>query len=67
MDMKKFKERLEQNSLSAEDVAKELSIDQSTYYRKVAAQGESFSVAQVKHLAKLLHLSGEEAAEIFLQ
>lgn len=67
MDGDKLKAKIKACHLSVKDVSDELGIDQSTYYRKVAASGENFSVAQVKRLAELLHLTSEEAQEIFLQ
>lgn len=67
MDGDKLKAKIKARHLSVKDVSEELGIDQSTYYRKVATNGENFSVAQVKRLAELLHLTSEEAKEIFLQ
>lgn len=66
MDVCKVKARMRQMSISVEDVAQALQIDQSTYYRKIASEGDCFSLAQVKRFAELLQLSGWEAAEIFL-
>lgn len=66
MNVKKLKEKISEANLTGEMVSSTIGIDQSTYYRKLNAEGENFTVAQAKKLASLLKLSGKEAAEIFL-
>lgn len=66
MDVKKLKDKISEAKLTGEAVAAAVGIDQSTYYRKLSAEGESFTVGQAKKLAALLNLPGAEAAEIFL-
>lgn len=67
MDSSKLKARIKECRLSVKEISSELGIDQSTYYRKISADGDNFSVAQVKRLAELLHLTSDEAQEIFLR
>ncbi len=52
--------------LTVKQVASELDIDESTYYRKMAHSGDTFSIGQVQRLAALLNLTKAEAREIFL-
>lgn len=52
--------------LTVKQVASELDIDESTYYRKMAHDGDAFSIGQVQRLAALLKLTKAEAREIFL-
>lgn len=61
-----LKKRMEQRGITAKRVAQELHIDESTYYRKMACNGMTFSVGQVQILTKLLELSKEDASNIFL-
>lgn len=66
MDIQKLKAKISEAKLTGEAVAAAIGVDQSTYYRKLNAAGENFTVAQAKKLATLLSLRGDEAAEIFL-
>ena len=66
MDVKKLKAKIAEAKLTGDAVAAAVGIDQSTYYRKLNAEGENFTVGQAKKLAALLNLPGSEAAEIFL-
>ena len=61
-----LKERIDQCGLTVKKVSSALGIDESTYYRKMACDGQTFSIAQVQVLTKLLGLSKKEASEIFL-
>lgn len=52
--------------LSPEDMAREIGVDPSTFYRKIKADGITFTVGQMHKIVDVLHLSKEEAASIFL-
>lgn len=67
MNRELLEARIKECKLSVTRISKELGIDPSTYYRKVAADGETFSVRQAKRLAELLNLTGKEAQEIFFK
>lgn len=66
MDTKKLKDLVTRSPLRVAEIAQALEMDRSTYYRKLRADGDSFTVAQAGRLARLLELSSLEAAEIFL-
>lgn len=66
VDIARLKHHIEQRGLTVKKIADALGIDESTYYRKVAAGGTAFSVAQVQILTDTLMLSKEEASKIFL-
>ena len=66
MDVKRLKQKISEANLTGESVAAAIGVDPSTYYRKLSAEGENFTVAQAKKLADLLNLPGSEAADIFL-
>ena len=67
MNAQRLKDKISEARLTGEEISAALSIDPSTYYRKMSAAGESFTVSQAKILARLLALSNQEAAEIFLE
>lgn len=67
MNTAKLRGRIVECGLRQEDVAKAIGIDASTLSRKLNADGETFTIGQMYKLADVLSLSGEEAAEIFLQ
>lgn len=62
----RIKHRIHDLGLTVADVASELNINESTYYRKMGDNGDSFSIGQVQQMAKLLKLTKQEAREIFL-
>ncbi len=62
----RVKHRIRDLGLTVKEVSSELKIDESTYYRKMADEGSTFSIGQVQQLAELLRLSKQEAREIFL-
>lgn len=67
MDVVRLKEKMGQKKMSVEDMALQIGIDPSTYYRKLNTQGESFTISQAKAIAAVLGLSHAEASNIFLR
>lgn len=66
IDAGRLKKKAGDLGVKVKEIAQALEIDESTYYRKMANKGNSFSVAQAQKLTELLQLSKEEAREIFL-
>lgn len=66
MDVSRLKQKVSEHGFTGEEIAAAVGIDPSTYYRKMSAAGESFTVAQVKKMAAVLHFTRTEANEIFL-
>ena len=66
MDVSRLKQKISELGFTGEEIAAAIGIDQSTYYRKMSAAGENFTVAQVKKMVAVLHLTCVEANEIFL-
>lgn len=66
IDIERIKKRMGELNLTVKDVVSELRIDESTYYRKMANDGKTFSVEQVQKLSALLSLTKQEDSEIFL-
>lgn len=51
--------------MTGEEMAKELGISQSTYYRKLGSGGVTFTLAQTFKIADILNLSESERIAIF--
>ena len=66
VDVERIKIRMKEMDLTVKDVVNALGIDESTYYRKMANSGKTFSVEQAQKLSVLLDLTKQEASEIFL-
>lgn len=66
VDVDRIKTRMSELGLTVKEVVSALDIDESTYYRKMANNGMTFSIEQVQRMRELLHLSRQEASEIFL-
>lgn len=52
--------------LTQEKVAAQLSMDRSTFSRKMKSEALDFSIGEMHQIATVLHLSKEEASKIFL-
>ena len=65
-NMDKLRGRMAELKLSPEDMAKEIGVDPSTFYRKIKSDGVNFTVGQMHKIVDVLHLTREEAASIFL-
>ena len=65
INTKLLKEHMSACRLTVKEVAKVLDIDESTYYRRMASEGKSFTVEQAQQLVELSHLTDEEATSIF--
>lgn len=66
IDAERLKKKAGERGVKVKEIALVLEIDESTYYRKMANNGNTFSVAQAQKLTELLQLTKEEAKEIFL-
>lgn len=66
MDVQRLRQKVADSALTCEEIAAAIGVDPSTYYRKINAAGENFTVAQAKKLATVLRLTHAEASEIFL-
>lgn len=67
VDIAKLRGRIVEKGYTQETLAEQLGVDNSTFSRKMKANGAAFTVGQMHKIAELLTLSGKEAAEIFLQ
>lgn len=65
-DMNKLRGHMAEKNLSPEDMAREIGVDPSTFYRKIKSDGVNFTVGQMHKIVDVLDLTREEAAAIFL-
>lgn len=64
--MNKLRGRMAELKLTPEDMAREIGVDPSTFYRKIKSDGVNFTVGQIHKIVDILKLTREEAASIFL-
>lgn len=61
----KLKAKLKEKDMSIEDISKAIEIDKSTFYRKLASDGMSFTIGEVDKISKVLNLSVQDINSIF--
>lgn len=61
----KLKGKMVEQGMTAEEVAKKVGMNPSTFYRKIKACGLSFTVAEMYKLVDVLRLSQKDAIDIF--
>ena len=65
VDVNRLKGKTLERGMTGEEMAKELGISQSTYYRKLGSGGVTFTLAQTFKIADILNLSESERIAIF--
>lgn len=58
--------KMAEKRISSEKMAQKIGIDTSTFYRKMKSGGITFTVGQIHKISKVLNLTHDEAAAIFL-
>lgn len=61
----KLKGKLVENQMTISQISEKLGVDRSTIYRKINTGGESFTIGEVKSIAKELKLNIGEINSIF--
>lgn len=61
----KLKAILKEKGMSIEEVSKLIGIDKSTFYRKLASDGATFTIGEVDKMSKALSLTVDEINAIF--
>lgn len=61
-----LKARMLMCGITAKDLANALGINESTYYRRMANHGATFTVEQAQKIAEILRMSRDDAVDIFL-
>lgn len=66
VDTKKLRGAIVGAGYTQEKLSEALSIDKSTFSRKMQSEGLSFSIGEMHRMVEILNLSNSEASEIFL-
>lgn len=66
VNLDRLRKVMDEKSLSVSGLANALNIDTATVYRKMKANGESFTVGEMHKIVEVLALSTTDAGEIFL-
>lgn len=65
MNVLKLKAAIIEHGSTTEKLAESIGIHPATMYRKLAADGQGFTIGEVEAIANALHLSSEECTRIF--
>lgn len=65
VDINKLKGKIVEKGINVTDLAKRISIDRATFYRKLNTNGESFTILEADKIAKELELTLNEVNLIF--
>lgn len=66
IDVVKLRNKINEKNMSVAKFSSEIGIDVSTFYRKIEANGNGFTIGEVHKAAEVLELDGAEAVGIFL-
>ncbi|WP_353180455.1 helix-turn-helix domain-containing protein [Delftia acidovorans] len=64
--MSKLRGKIVEAGTTQEAVADQVGINRSTFYRKVKAEGVSFTIGEIHKIANAINLTQQDAIEIFL-
>ena len=65
LNLFKLRRKIMESGKSISEIAKELGISASTFYRKLANKGEPITIKEANCLVEILSIEPEEAADIF--
>lgn len=65
LNILKLKAAMVERGMSTADLADRIGINRATLYRKIAAQGEGFTIGEAEAITSALHLSAAESTAIF--
>lgn len=66
VDIRALKEKMRHKNMTQQEVARMISVDKSTFSRKMKNCGASFTIGEMHKIADILALTNEEAIKIFL-
>ena len=66
VNVRKFMGKLTENDLCVESISAKLGLAASTVYRKLKNSGLNFTIGEMHKLVSILHLTKDEAIDIFL-
>lgn len=65
VNVNKLKGKIVENGLNVSELAALIGIDKATFYRKLSANGESFTIKEADLIAEKLSLNRDEVNSIF--
>lgn len=65
VNVNKLKGKIVENEMTITELAEKIDLDKSTLYRKLNAEGETFTIKEANLICSELKLSRQEATEIF--
>ena len=66
MNIRKLKAAMVEQGITTVELADQIGINRATLYRKIAAQGEGFTIGEAEAIARALHLNAADSTAIFL-
>lgn len=66
MNMQAVEKRMEDKKISIPEMARQLGMDPSTYYRKRQKNGDGFSALDLMVFRRVLEMNNQEALDILL-
>lgn len=65
VNVNKLKGKLVECGMNVETVANLMRMDRATFYRRLADNGDTFTIAEADNISKILGLTRNEVNEIF--
>ena len=65
VNVRKLKGKIVENDMTIDLLAEKIGINRSTFYRKLAENGERFSIKEADAMVTALNLTSKEATAIF--
>lgn len=66
VNLERLRQTMAEKSMSVKDLSDSINVDMTTVYRKMKANGESFTVGEMHKIVEVLNLSPTDASDIFL-
>ena len=66
VNIQKLKGKMAENDMNVEQLANEIGINRTTFYRKLNSGGGQFTVSELQGIVSALKMSSDEALTIFL-
>lgn len=65
IDKNKLLGKIREKALTQKDVAERIGIDESTFYRKLKKNGQTFTIEEAYKISEVLDLTNQESIDIF--
>ncbi|MDO4647758.1 MAG: helix-turn-helix domain-containing protein [Eubacteriales bacterium] len=65
VDVNKLREKIGSCGMNITEMAEKVGIDKATFYRKLSANGATFSIKEVDAMARVLKMDKNEVNKIF--